>query len=90
MSATATARPGDENAAAVPLAATALVHDEFVYSLTVEPASAVPLIEGLLLFAGDAGETESEDGATGAVESSTYVTPVEHEETFPAVSVAVA
>jgi hypothetical protein len=39
--------------------------------LTVEPASAVPEISGLLSFAGDAGELESELGAAGAVESST-------------------
>ena len=55
----------------MPLPATALVHDALVYSLTVEPASAVPLIEGLLLFAGEAGETESDNGAPGAAESST-------------------
>ena len=71
MSATATLSPGDENAAAVPLAATALVHEELVYSLTVEPASALPLIAGLLLFAGEVGLTESDEGAAGAAESST-------------------
>ena len=70
MSATATLSPGEEKAAAVPLAATVLVQEALVYSLTVEPASAVPLIEGLLLFAGDAGEIESDDGALGGAESS--------------------
>jgi hypothetical protein len=58
--------------------------------LTVEPASAVPLTFGELLFAGEAGETESEEGVAGAVESSTYWTPEEQAEAFPAASVAVA
>ena len=89
LSATATLRP-DEKAAAVPLPASALVQLALVYSLTVEPASAAPLIEGLLLFAGEAGLTEREEGAAGAVESSTYATPLEQPETLPAVSVAVA
>ena len=39
--------------------------------LTVEPASAVPVMRGSLLFAGDAGVDPSEDGALGAAESST-------------------
>ena len=50
----------------------------------------MPLIEGLLLFAGEAGLTERDEGAAGAVESSTYATPLEQAETLPAVSVAVA
>ena len=89
LSATATLRPVAK-AVAVPLAATALVQEALVYSLTVEPASALPLIEGLLLFAGEAGLTESEEGAAGAAESSTYAIPEEHEDTLPAASVAVA
>jgi hypothetical protein len=68
-SATATESPGEAKAAAVPVAATALVQLEFVKSFTVEPASAVPLSEGELLFAGEEGETASELGATGAVVS---------------------
>jgi hypothetical protein len=40
--------------------------------LTVEPASAVPVTRGSLLFAGDAGVVPSADGALGAAESSTY------------------
>ena len=58
--------------------------------MTVEPASAVPLIAGELLFAGPAGVTARPDGFAGAVESSTYVTPAEQPETLPAASVAVA
>jgi hypothetical protein len=50
----------------------------------------VPEIFGELSFAGEAGVVESELGADGAVESSTYVTPLEQLETLPAASVAVA
>ena len=57
----------------------------------MEPASAVPLIAGELLFAGPAGVAASDVGSAGAVESSTYVTEeVEQPETLPAASVAVA
>jgi hypothetical protein len=59
--------------------------------LTVDPASAVPLIAGELLFAGPAGVDASEAGSAGAVESSTYVTEeLEQPETLPAASVEVA
>ena len=58
--------------------------------MTVEPASAEPVMFGELSFAGEWGVESSEDGAAGALESSTYVTPVEQPETFPAASVAVA
>ena len=51
--------------------------------LTVEPASAVPISFGLLLFAGEAGLVELIVGAAGAVESSTYVIGLEHWEVFP-------
>ena len=70
-SATETVRPGEAKAAAVPLPASALVQAEFVYSLTVEPASALPMIFGALLFAGEAGLVELTVGAAGAFESST-------------------
>ena len=40
-----------------------------MYSFTVEPASAEPLTAGVLLFAGEEGETASEEGALGAVVS---------------------
>jgi hypothetical protein len=39
--------------------------------LTVEPASAVPLIFGKLSLAGETGADASEEGAAGALESST-------------------
>jgi hypothetical protein len=39
--------------------------------LTVEPASAVPVMRGSLLFAGEAGVVPRADGALGAAESST-------------------
>jgi hypothetical protein len=88
---TETARPGEANAAAVPVAATALVQVAFVYSLTVEPASASPMIFGALLLAGETGLVAVKVGAAGAIESSTYVTElVEHPDVFPAASVAVA
>ena len=59
--------------------------------MTVDPASAVPFTFGELSFAGEPGEVASEVGLAGAVESSTNVTEsVEHADTFPAASVAVA
>ena len=59
--------------------------------MTVEPASAEPVISGALSFAGPAGLEASEPGSPGAVESSTYVTEeVEQPLTLPAASVAVA
>ena len=58
--------------------------------MTVEPASAVPLIRGSLLFAGEAGVVPSADGATGAAESSTYEIDEEQADWLPAASVAVA
>ncbi len=70
LSATVTARPGEEKVAAEPVAATAEVQVEFVKSLTVEPASAVPSIKGVLLFAGEAGFVDVNVGPAGAVESS--------------------
>jgi hypothetical protein len=78
------------NAAAVPDAFGAPEQSPVVKRSTVEPASAEPLIAGELSFAGPAGVDTSEDGAAGAVESSTYVTPEEQPLTLPAASVAVA
>ena len=71
LSATETVKPGEANAAAVPVAATALVQVELVYSFTVEPPSAPPMTLGELLFAGDAGLVLVTVGAAGAAESST-------------------
>ena len=65
--------PGNINfaeAAAVPLAATEPEQSLVVYSLTVEPASALPAIVGELLLAGEIGVEPSEEGAAGALESS--------------------
>ena len=59
--------------------------------MTVEPASALPEIFGLLSMAGPGGVEASEAGRAGAVESSTYVTEaLEQPETLPDASVAVA
>ena len=41
---TVTARPGEASCAAVPEAATAPLHVAFVYSVTVEPGGAMPVI----------------------------------------------
>ena len=70
-SATVTVRPGLSNAAAAPVAATELVQSEFVYTFTVEPASAVPFTFGELSFATGVGDVVSAVGFPGAVESST-------------------
>src|SRR4029078_475005 len=88
-SATATVIPV-ANAAAVPGAVGAPVQVAVVYSLTVEPASAVPLIAGALLLAGPAGVAVRPEGLTGAVEPSRTFTPRAQPLTLPAASVAVA
>ena len=54
----------------------------------MELASAVPVMRGSLLFAGEAGVVPSADGATGAAESSTYATAEEQADWLPAASVA--
>jgi hypothetical protein len=61
-SVTATVRPGLEKAADVPVAIGAPEQSIVVYSLTVEPASAVPVIFGELLLAGETGDEASEAG----------------------------
>jgi hypothetical protein len=71
LSATLTVRPGLEKDAALPEAATEPEQSLVVYSLTVEPASAVPEIAGELSFAGPAGVEARLLGSAGAVESST-------------------
>ena len=50
----------------------------------------MPVTRGSLLFAGEAGVVESEDGALGAAESSTYATADEQADWLPAASVAFA
>src|SRR6184192_3552798 len=87
---TVTPRPGDPNTVALPLATAVPEQSEVVYSLTVDPASALPKITGLTLLDGDAGDEPRPVGAAGASWSSTYVKPIEHADVFPAVSVAVA
>jgi hypothetical protein len=75
---------------AVPVATTALVQLEFVYSLTVALPSAVPVKEGVLLLAGEAGDTPVTVGRPGATLSCTYVIALLHTETAPVESVALA
>jgi hypothetical protein len=88
---TETVRPGEAKAAAVPVAAAPPVQPAVGYTRTVEPASAEPVISGLLSLAGETGLEPSALGSAGAVESSTYVTEeVEQPETLPAASVTVA
>jgi hypothetical protein len=88
--ATETVKPGDANVAAEPVATGAAEQSEVVYRRTVEPAAALPVISGSLSFAGDPGEESRALGAAGDVESSTYATGAEQEDTFPAPSSAVA
>jgi len=57
--------------------------------LTVDPAAAVPMTFGVLLFAGDAGVTEVIDGVEGGLWLSVYAKPAEHAEA-PPVSKAMA
>ena len=68
---TAIVSPGLAKAAAVPVAAAPPEQSLVVYTRTVEPASAVPLISGLLSFAGETGLEARALGSAGAVESST-------------------
>src|SRR5262245_31904347 len=60
------------------------------YTLIVAPASAAPETVGLLLFAGEVGEVDSDVGAVGAMLSCVYEKPVEQPETLFAASVALA
>src|SRR5215471_8945941 len=61
--------PGEANWAALPVATGEPVQLEFVYSLTVEPASADPSTLGELLLAGDDGVVPVSVGAGGGVVS---------------------
>ena len=67
--ATAIVSPGLAKAAAVPVAAAAPEQSLVVYTRTVEPASALPEISGLLSFAGETGLEARPLGRPGAVES---------------------
>ena len=64
---TVTLRPGDPNTVALPLATAVPEQSEVVYSLTVDPASALPKIVGLALLAGEAGDEPRPVGADGAI-----------------------
>jgi hypothetical protein len=66
---TETLKPGDANAAALPVPTGVPEQSVEVYSLTVEPAAAVPKMLGLPLLDGEAGEEPSPVGAVGAIES---------------------
>jgi hypothetical protein len=67
--ATVTPMPGDENSAAVPEPAGVPVHVPFLYSWTVEPASADPVINGVPSFDGDAGTVDVNVGGAGGTTS---------------------
>ena len=69
--ATVTVSPGEANAAAVPVAAGEPVQPAVGYSLTVDPASAVPFTAGVVLGLGDAGVKLLSVTSPGAVESLT-------------------
>ena len=88
-SATLIAIPGEANVAAEPDANGWPVQPAVGYSRTVARCSAEPLTIGAFSLAGEAGETASELG-TGELESSTYVTPSEHNDVLPAASIASA
>ena len=62
--------------------------EEPLNRVTVEPASAVPEIVGVVSLAAE--EFDKDVGASGAVESIVIERPVEAEEILPAESVAVA
>ena len=89
-SATATVIPDDEGSCGAGSRRGRPCRQRSCRCLTVEPASAVPVIAGELLLAGPAGVAVRPEGLAGAVESSTYVTPEEQPLTLPAASVAVA
>ena len=66
------------------------MHAPTVYNFTVDPGSALPWSIGVRLFAGEEGVVPRRRGADGAPLSVTYTSPVEHNETLAAPSVAVA
>ena len=63
--------------------------EEPLKRVTVEPASAVPVIVGVELFVKDE-DVDKDVGASGAVESIVMERAEEEEEVLPAESVAVA
>jgi hypothetical protein len=88
--ATVTAKPLAAKLAAVPVAAGVPVH-AFVYSCTVDPASAAPLTTGAVLGLGEVGAMLVRVTSPGAEESLTYETEVdEHAESVWPLLVALA
>jgi hypothetical protein len=69
--ATVTRIPAEPNVEAVPEPATVPVQPAVVYSRTVEPVSAVPLIVGVLLELGEVGVVPERVTAPGALLSLT-------------------
>ena len=84
-----TERP-EANAAALPVATGDPVQVALLKSLIVEPASALPATVTAVAGDGEAGETDSELGAPGAIVSLVKLTADEQAETLPAASVAFA
>jgi hypothetical protein len=68
---TVAVRPGEANAAAVPVASGVPVHPAVEYSRTVEPASAVPWTVGVVLGLGEAGAALVRVTSPGGAESLT-------------------
>ena len=77
--ATVTVRPGDANAAAVPVATGVPVQPAVEYSRTVDPASAVPFTTGVVLGLGEAGVMLVSVTSPGAIESWVYETEVDEQ-----------
>ncbi len=77
--ATVTVSPEEANAAAVPVAAGVPVHPAVGYSLTVDPASAVPFTTGVVLGLGEAGVMLVRVTSPGALESLVYATEVDEQ-----------
>ena len=68
--ATVTGRPGDAKSLAVPCPAGALAHAASAYNLTIEFASALPVIRGFVSLAGEAGTVAVNAGGAGGEASS--------------------
>jgi hypothetical protein len=68
---TVTVRPGEVNAAAVPVATGEPVQPAVEYTFTVDPASAVPFTTGVVLVFGEVGVTLVNVTGAGAAESLT-------------------
>jgi hypothetical protein len=78
-SATVAVRPGEVNAAAVPVATGEPVQPAVAYTFTDDPASAVPFTTGVVLVFGEVGVTLVSVTGAGAVESFVYATEVDEQ-----------